>query len=35
MVAVTLEKKVAIVVMFMYREVALSFSSARKVGKAN
>ena len=33
-VAVTLEKKVAIVVIFTYRVVALSFSSARKVGKA-
>ena len=34
-VAVTLEKNVAIVVMFMYRVVALSFSSATNMGKAN
>lgn len=33
-VAVTLEKKVAMVVILTYRMVALSFSSARKVGKA-
>ena len=33
-VAVTLEKNVAIVVMLTYRVVALSFSSATKVGKA-
>ena len=33
-VAVTLEKNVAIVVMFTYRVVALSFSSARNVGRA-
>ena len=33
-VAVTLEKKVAIVVIFTYRVAALSFSSARKVGSA-
>ena len=33
-VAVTLEKKVAIVVMFTYRVVALSFSSARTAGRA-
>ena len=33
-VAVTLEKKVAIVVIFTYRVVALSFSSARNVGRA-
>ena len=33
-VAVTLEKNVAIVVMFRYRVVALSFSSARNVGRA-
>ena len=32
-VAVTLEKKVAIVVMFTYRVVALSFSSAKNVGR--
>ena len=30
----TLEKNVAIVVILTYRVVALSFSSARKVGKA-
>ena len=33
-VAVTLEKKVAMVVIFTYRVVALSFSSARNVGRA-
>ena len=33
-VVVTLEKKVAMVVIFTYRVVALSFSSARKVGRA-
>ena len=33
-VAVTLEKNVAIVVMLTYRVVALYFSSATKVGKA-
>ena len=33
-VAVTLEKNVAIVVILMYRVVALSFSSAKKVGRA-
>ena len=33
-VAVTLEKNVAIVVMFTYRVVALSFSSARNIGRA-
>ena len=33
-VAVTLEKNVAIVVMLTYRVVSLSFSSARNVGKA-
>ena len=33
-VAVTLEKKVAIVVIFTYRVVALSFSSARNAGRA-
>ena len=33
-VAVTLEKKVAMVVIFTYRVVALSFSSARKAGRA-
>ena len=32
--AVMLEKKVAIVVIFMYRVVALSFSSATNMGKA-
>lgn len=34
-VAVTLEKNVAIVVMLTYRIVSLSFSSARKVGNAD
>lgn len=34
-VAVTLEKKVAIVVMLMYRVVSLSISLARKIGKAS
>ena len=33
-VAVTLEKKVAMVVIFTYRVVVLSFSSARNVGRA-
>ena len=33
-VAVTLEKNVAIVVIFTYRVVALSFSSARNCGRA-
>ena len=33
-VAVTLEKNVAMVVIFTYRVVALSFSSARNVGRA-
>ena len=33
-VAVTLEKKVAIVVILTYRIVALSFSSARNAGRA-
>ena len=33
-VAVTLEKNVAIVVMFTYRVVALSFSSARNIGRS-